>query len=47
MWEEHGKGRVGIEAHYTGAQALDDNPYGSGPGHTSISPFLDRSRSAK
>lgn len=30
MWEEHGKGRVGIEAHYTGAQALDDNPYGSG-----------------
>lgn len=27
MWEEHGKGRIGIEAYYTGEQALDDNPY--------------------
>lgn len=27
MWEEHGRGRVGIEAYYTGGQALDDNPY--------------------
>lgn len=27
MWEEHGKGRIGIEAYYTGSQALDDNPY--------------------
>ena len=27
MWEEHGKGRIGIEAYYTGIQALDDNPY--------------------
>ena len=27
MWEEHGKGRIGIEAYYTGTQSLDDNPY--------------------
>jgi outer membrane receptor for ferrienterochelin and colicins len=27
MWEKHGKGRIGIEAYYTGAQSLDDNPY--------------------
>lgn len=27
MWEEHGKGRIGVEAYYTGEQALDDNPY--------------------
>ena len=27
MWEEHGNGRVGIEAYYTGRQALEDNPY--------------------
>lgn len=27
MWEDHGKGRIGIEAYYTGEQALDDNPY--------------------
>ena len=27
MWEEHGKGRIGIEAYYTGEQALEDNPY--------------------
>jgi len=29
MWEEHGKGRVGVEAYYTGHQSLDDNPYRS------------------
>lgn len=27
MWEEHGRGRIGVEAYYTGEQALDDNPY--------------------
>ncbi len=27
MWEEHGKGRMGIEAYYTGRQLLDDNPF--------------------
>lgn len=27
MWEEHGKGRIGIEAYYTGRQELEDNPY--------------------
>ena len=27
MWEEHGKGRIGIEAYYTGGQTLEDNPY--------------------
>ena len=27
MWEEHGRGRIGIEAYYTGHQALEDNPY--------------------
>lgn len=27
MWEKHGKGRLGIEAYYTGRQSLDDNPY--------------------
>lgn len=27
MWEKHGRGRIGIEAYYTGPQALEDNPY--------------------
>jgi len=27
MWEVHGKGRIGIEAYYTGEQSLEDNPY--------------------
>lgn len=27
MWEEHGKGRIGIEAYYTGRQDLENNPY--------------------
>ncbi|MXO73478.1 TonB-dependent receptor [Altererythrobacter buctensis] len=29
MWEEEGKGRIGVEAYYTGAQFLEDNPYRS------------------
>lgn len=27
VWEKHGRGRVGLEAYYTGRQALEDNPY--------------------
>jgi outer membrane receptor for ferrienterochelin and colicin len=27
MWEQHGRGRVGIELYYTGEQSLSDNPY--------------------
>ena len=27
MWEEHDRGRVGLELYYTGRQSLDDNPY--------------------
>lgn len=27
MWEEHGKGRIGIEAYYTGRQELEDDPF--------------------
>lgn len=27
MWEQHGKGRIGLEAYYTGVQSLDDNPW--------------------
>ncbi|MEP4889485.1 MAG: TonB-dependent receptor [Aliiglaciecola sp.] len=29
MWEQHGKGRVGFEAYYTGTQRLAGNPYRS------------------
>jgi outer membrane receptor for ferrienterochelin and colicins len=29
MWEEHGVGRIGLEAYYTGRQQLEDNPYRS------------------
>jgi iron complex outermembrane receptor protein len=29
MWEQHGKGRIGIEAYHTGRQSLEDNPYRS------------------
>jgi iron complex outermembrane receptor protein len=29
VWEKHGRGRIGLEAYYTGRQALDDNPYRS------------------
>jgi iron complex outermembrane receptor protein len=27
MWEKHGKGRIGVEAYYTGIQSIDDNPW--------------------
>jgi outer membrane receptor for ferrienterochelin and colicins len=27
MWEDHDRGLLGVEAYYTGRQALDDNPY--------------------
>lgn len=27
MWEKHGRGRIGLEAYYTGVQSLEDNPY--------------------
>ncbi len=27
MWEQHGRGRLGFEAYYTGTQRLEDNPY--------------------
>lgn len=27
MWEKHGRGRIGLEAYYTGRQQLDDNPH--------------------
>jgi outer membrane receptor for ferrienterochelin and colicins len=27
MWEKEGRGRIGVEAYYTGRQSLDDNPY--------------------
>jgi iron complex outermembrane receptor protein len=27
VWEQEGKGRVGLEVYYTGRQALDENPY--------------------
>jgi iron complex outermembrane receptor protein len=27
VWEKHGKGRIGVEAYYTGKQALEDNPF--------------------
>ena len=29
VWEKHGKGRIGVEAYYTGRQSLEDNPYRS------------------
>src|SRR5690606_8325433 len=29
MWEEHDRGRLGLEIYYTGKQALEDNPYRS------------------
>ena len=29
MWENHDKGRIGIEAYYTGRQRLEDNPFRS------------------
>ncbi|HEX8430946.1 MAG TPA: TonB-dependent receptor [Longimicrobium sp.] len=27
MWEDEERGRIGVEAYYTGRQSLDDNPY--------------------
>ncbi|HEY0012635.1 MAG TPA: TonB-dependent receptor [Allosphingosinicella sp.] len=27
MWEEHGRGRIGLEVYRTGRQPLEDNPY--------------------
>ncbi|WP_343518241.1 TonB-dependent receptor [Sphingomonas sp.] len=27
MWEDHDKGRIGLELYYTGKQELEDNPY--------------------
>jgi len=27
MWEQHDRGRLGLEIYYTGRQSLDDNPY--------------------
>jgi outer membrane receptor for ferrienterochelin and colicins len=27
VWEKHGRGRIGVEAYYSGAQTLDDNVY--------------------
>lgn len=27
MWEDHDRGRVGLEIYYTGTQPLEDNPY--------------------
>jgi len=29
MWEQEGRWRVGAEVYYTGAQALEENPYRS------------------
>jgi iron complex outermembrane receptor protein len=29
MWEQHDRGRLGLEIYYTGHQPLDDNPYRS------------------
>ncbi|MEM7612848.1 MAG: TonB-dependent receptor [Pseudomonadota bacterium] len=27
MWEDHDRGRIGLEVYYTGTQPLEDNPY--------------------
>lgn len=29
MWEQHDRGRIGLELYYTGSQSLEDNPYRS------------------
>lgn len=36
MWEEHGVGRVGLEAYYTGEQDLEDNPF-----RTTSKPYVE------
>lgn len=35
MWEEHDRGRIGLELYYTGRQSLEDNPY-----RTESEPYL-------
>ncbi|RIJ26026.1 TonB-dependent receptor [Henriciella barbarensis] len=35
MWEQHGRGRLGFEAYYTGEQRLEGNPY-----RTESDPYL-------
>ena len=47
MWEEHGKGRIGLEAYYHGAQALEDTPDRTRSRPICISVFLERSPSAR
>lgn len=36
MWEEHDRGRLGLEVYYTGRQPLEDNPY-----RTSGKPYFE------
>jgi len=36
MWEEHDRGRIGLEIYYTGEQELEDNPY-----RAESKPYLD------
>jgi iron complex outermembrane receptor protein len=36
MWEENGKGRIGLEAYYTGLQSLDENPF-----RTTSKPYVE------
>lgn len=36
IWEKHDRGRIGIEAYYTGPQSLDDNPY-----RTRSAPYIE------
>jgi iron complex outermembrane receptor protein len=33
MWESEARGRIGVEAYFTGVQRLEDNPYRSGSEH--------------
>ena len=35
MWEDHDRGRVGLELYYTGEQTLEGNPY-----RTTSEPYL-------
>lgn len=41
MWEEHDKGRVGLEVYYTGGQALEDNSWSSEQGRTRGKPYFE------
>ncbi len=36
VWESHGRGRIGVEAYYTGKQSLDDDPF-----RTESRPYLE------